>query len=357
METIDTPFTEQLLQWYGQNARDLPWRREPSPYHIWLSEIMLQQTRVETVISYYERFLSVLPNIAALADAPEEVYMKLWEGLGYYSRVKNLHKAAVQILEQYGGQLPHSYEELLQIAGIGPYTAAAIASIAFGQKIPSIDGNLLRVFARLCAYDRNIQDKAAREAAQRYFLEHIPDARAGDFNQALMDLGSAICLPNGVPRCECCPVRDFCRAFTEGNMLDYPKKPAKKKRAIKKICVFLLSDGQRIALRKRSAQGLLAGLYEFPNLMGRLTRKAAQSALESLGLQVLHIDRLPSAKHIFTHKEWHMQGYLAQVDFSHAPEDLLLCDMENVLEKHSIPSAFRVYKDCLRTLISNKNTP
>ncbi len=344
-----------LLDWYDNNKRDLPWRKSISPYHIWLSEIMLQQTRVEAVTGYYERFLQTFPDIASLAKGKEDVYMKLWEGLGYYSRVKNLHRGAVQVVDQYGGKLPERYLDLLHIAGIGPYTAAAIASMAFGQKIPSIDGNLLRVFARLSVYAKNIKEKEAKDAAFQYFLERMPADRPGDFNQALMDLGATVCLANGVPLCAKCPLRDNCLAFEEGNMLDYPNMPKKKKRAIEKLTVFFLHDRQRAALRKRPDNGLLAGLYEFPNVSQKLTIKEAKQHIEDLGIVVKNIRKLSPSKHVFTHKEWHMQAYDMEVDFTNNKPGYLLCNMRVILENYSIPSAFRAYKEYMQTFIKKNN--
>ena len=194
-----------LLDWYDKEGRTLPWRTDPSPYHVWISEIMLQQTRVEAVKGYYERFLRALPDIASLAEAPEDLYLKLWEGLGYYSRVRNLHKAACVIMEEHGGCMPETAAELRKLPGIGPYTSAAIASIAFGERIPAIDGNLLRVFARMTAWQENIKTPASASRAGDYFSGIMPADRPGDFNQALMDLGAMICLPGGLPRCEECP--------------------------------------------------------------------------------------------------------------------------------------------------------
>lgn len=350
----DSLFARQLLDWYDENKRTLPWRTKPSPYHTWLSEIMLQQTRVEAVISYFERFISVLPSIEALANADEAVYMKLWEGLGYYSRVRNLHKGAKQIVEEYGGLLPKDYESLLKISGIGPYTAAAIASIAFDKRIPAIDGNLLRLFARLSCYDGFINENEAKKQAYDYFLERMPSFRCGHFNQALMDLGAGVCLANGVPRCQLCPLQEQCQALEEGTMLEYPKRAEKKKRKIEKHSVFLLYDNNRIALCKRPETGLLANLYEFPNVEMHFRKAEASEYLQSLGLHILKLQKSLPAKHIFTHKEWHMQAYLAEVEFVSPPEHFLLCNMDTVLSDYAIPSAFQAYKKVLEELISNK---
>ena len=256
---------QTLLQWYDEHKRDLPWRDDPSPYHVWLSEIMLQQTRVEAVRGYYARFLEALPTIRSLAEADEDVYLKLWEGLGYYSRVRNLHKAAGQIMREHGGKMPETSGELQKLAGIGPYTSAAIASICFGERIPALDGNLLRVFARLTGYEEDIKSGPAKKAAMQYYLETFPQERPGDYNQALMDLGAVICLPNGAPLCEACPWNGSCVAHARGRETELPVVPAKKKRPVEERTVFLIYYDQRLALRKRPEKGLLAGLYEYPN--------------------------------------------------------------------------------------------
>ena len=382
---------ESLMEWYRVERRILPWREDPSPYHVWISEIMLQQTRVDTVKGYYARFLSRCPDIRALAEADEDSYMKLWEGLGYYSRVRNLHKAAEEIMTSYGGIMPKSYTELLKITGIGPYTAAAIASIAFGEKVPAVDGNLLRVFARLTAYKENIKTEKARKAAAAYYMNWMPEAAhaqslpssvqvkgdrvlnhsmvftsahvqedtgvaqsrplstPGNFNQALMDLGATICLPNTAPLCTRCPLQDFCTAHTERKETDYPLVPEKKARRIEDRTVFLIHDAGKIVIGKRPPKGLLASLYEFPNTEGHLTEKEALQYVSSLGFMPLHIRRLAPAKHIFSHIEWHMIGYEVRVDelTPFESDHLLLVSMQALADTYSIPSAFSAYRKLL----------
>ena len=301
--------TDKLLNWYDENRRILPWREDPSPYHVWISEIMLQQTRVEAVKGYYEAFLETLPSVRDLAEAEEDVYLKLWEGLGYYSRVRNLHKAAVEITEKYGGEMPRTFAELRSLPGIGEYTAAAVASIAFGQAVPAVDGNLLRIFSRLTGYAENILTAAAKKEAFRFYEEWISGERPGTFNQALMDLGAMICLPNSAPLCGDCPLSEYCSARETGRETELPVRPVKKKRTADKMTVFVIHHDGRILLNKRPDQGLLAGLYEFPNTSGWLTEKKALLYAESLGFSALRIQRLPDAKHIFSHREWHMRGY------------------------------------------------
>ena len=344
-----------LLSWYDRARRDLPWRSDPTPYHVWLSEIMLQQTRVEAVREYYARFLAALPTIESLARADEDVYLKLWQGLGYYSRVRNLHKAAVQITTEHGGRMPESSAELLKLSGIGPYTAAAIASICFDERIPAIDGNLLRVFSRMTGYGENIKSDAARSAARDYYLGIFPDRRCGDMNQALMDLGATVCLPNGLPLCERCPWADHCRAHAEGKETDLPVTPPKQKRKVDRKTVFLIYHSQKLALRKRPDAGLLAGLYEFPNTEGHLTREEAIRYVQSLGFTAVRLAKLPSAKHIFTHREWHMTGWQVLADewedFTDGrprEHELFLASADELEHVYSIPSAFRRYQDEIR---------
>lgn len=365
--------TDSLLFWYNQNKRKLPWRDSPTPYHIWISEIMLQQTRVEAVKGYYFRFLEALPDIESLANASEDIYMKLWEGLGYYSRVRNLHKGAKQIVEEYQGKMPNTYQELLKIAGIGPYTAAAIASIVFGERTPAIDGNLLRIFSRLNMYEEDIKTNIARKKAYNYFLEYMPeqgtdiDKRAGDFNQALMDLGSMICIPNGKPLCENCPLSEFCKGYQSKREQDFPIVRAKKERKIEKLTILLIHDQGKIALRKRSSKGLLAGLYEFPNIEGHIEEIEVLKFIKERGFSPLRIQRVSPSKHIFTHKEWHMIGYDVLCDElepnilcesnclygnntiqnPNIISDIFLAKLNEIQEKYSIPSAFRVYKESL----------
>ncbi len=357
------PDLRALLDWYKENRRILPWREDPAPYHVWLSEIMLQQTRVEAVRGYYLRFLKTLPDIAALAAAKEDVYLKLWEGLGYYSRVRNLHKGAVAVMEEYGGEMPHKAAELCRIPGIGPYTAAAIASIAFGECVPAIDGNLLRVFARLTAYGKDIKAEPAKKAARDYYLAAMKEFSAeeiravsrrcyGDMNQALMDLGAKVCLPNAQPLCGQCPFRDHCAAHAKGIETAFPVMPEKKARKKEDRTVLLIHDADRIALRKRPAKGLLAGLYEYPNTDGSLTEQEAVAYVRGLGFSPLHIRRLPDSKHLFTHKEWHMRGYEILADEleefesgGEAPGSIFLAAIPEIRDIWSVPSAFAAYTD------------
>ena len=345
-----------LLDWYDRNKRILPWREDPSPYHVWISEIMLQQTRVEAVRAYYARFLEALPTIESLAEADEDQCTKLWQGLGYYSRVRNLHKAAIQIRDEFGGNMPQSAVELRKLPGIGPYTAAAIASICFDERVPAIDGNLLRVFSRMTGYDQDIRSGEAKSAALEFYEEIFPYERCGDFNQALMDLGAGVCLPNGAPHCEDCPWKDYCSAKADDKCQQLPVIHPKAKRKIENKTVFLIYYHGRLALRKRPEKGLLAGLYEYPNAEGTLTASEISSYLQTLGISAVRFRSLPEASHIFTHKEWHMTGWeiLADEWEEFAPGDprsheLFLVTAAELRDIYSIPSAFSKYTEQIRT--------
>ena len=330
-----------LLAWYRENARDLPWRRTQDPYRIWVSEIMLQQTRVAAVLGYYARFLEAFPTVEALAAAPEERLMKLWEGLGYYSRARNLQKAAKLVAER--GAFPDTYGDLLALPGIGDYTASAIASAAFGRAEAAVDGNVLRVVTRITDCHRDILDpkvkKAIRERVQAVMPEEAADIRV--FNQAAMELGATVCVPNGPPRCEACPARDFCLGRIRGTAEILPVKAPKKARRVEDKTVFLLLRNGRVALRKRPDTGLLAGLWEFPNVEGALDEAAAPAAVSAWGLEPKEWKNKLAARHIFTHVEWHMTGYTLEVA-GDGPAEFEWVDTAS-LETHAVPSAFARY--------------
>ncbi|MCF0149968.1 MAG: NUDIX domain-containing protein [Firmicutes bacterium] len=487
-----------LYRWFLNNARKLPWRSDPAPYHIWISEIMLQQTRVEAVKPYYARFLAALPTSAALAACPEETYLKLWEGLGYYSRVRNLHKAAQQIDAQYGGALPSDFDELLKLPGIGRYTAGAIASIAYGKYEPAVDGNVLRILARLTGDDADIQLQQTKDRAERvlraYYrtlkeaaegpsaesampasrqeaeaanLEQMPGDQAasaqsketqvveaessadtvtesiepagrlaaeavcsmravsagielasantagitnleqpiaqaatsaadtpvlsaealkppqrssaavlqqqaealsrgeepaflhpGLLNQAMMDLGATVCVPNGEPLCHRCPWEGLCTARREGLTGILPVRSKKAARKIEERTVLILSDGKRAAIRKRPARGLLADLWELPNYLQLLTREEVVSYVQAMGFSPIRIAELPPAKHIFSHVEWHMTGWQVLIEEEafaseeqldlRKKEKLQFCSLAEIQSDYAIPSAFSAYLPYLR---------
>ena len=341
---------KSLLDWYDRERRILPWREDPSPYHVWISEIMLQQTRVEAVKRYYERFLERLPDIRSLAEAEEDTYLKLWEGLGYYSRVRNLHKAAVMVMEEMEGRLPEKASDLKKLPGIGDYTSAAIASIAFGERICALDGNLLRVYARMRGEGRSIKDPIVTAEAFSYYMERMPGDRPGDFNQALMDLGAMVCLPAAMPKCGLCPWQDLCRAHRDREETLYPNIPAKKPRTVIEMTVFVIRKGEKLVIRKRPPGGLLGGLYELPNTEGQLTREEAVRFFRDRGLLPLRIRDLGRARHIFTHREWHMTGYeILTDDVQEIPgKDFITVSPGEIEKTYSIPSAFSAYMAFVR---------
>ncbi len=355
LEDISKP----LLKWYDSNRRVLPWREEPTPYRVWVSEIMLQQTRVEAVKPYFERFMEALPDVESLAGAPEEALLKLWEGLGYYNRARNLQEAARQIMTEYNGEMPSEYEELCRLKGIGSYTAGAIASIAFGKRVPAVDGNVLRVVSRICRRDEDILLPKVKKRMEEELLLALPD-RPGDFNQAMMEIGAMVCIPNGTPHCERCPLADICMAKADGVQAEYPKKSSKKKRRIEEKTVLVIQDENKAALHRRPQKGLLAGMYEFPTIEGHKTAEEVQSWLEERGLKILRIVPLQEAKHIFTHKEWHMRGYMVRVD-ELAPknerllqEDWIFAGAAETEEKYPVPSAFAAYTGYLNIRLGNE---
>lgn len=338
-----------LMKWYDKNRRILPWREQATPYRVWVSEIMLQQTRVEAVKPYYERFMNALPDIASLAAAEEESLLKLWEGLGYYNRVRNMQKAATQIMEDYGGRMPDTVEELLKLKGIGSYTAGAVASIAYGRAVPAVDGNVLRVVSRIRKDDRRISDAKVKTAVEQELLEIMPLDRPGDFNQAMMEIGATVCIPNGAPHCGECPLKELCMAHDMGVESDYPKKASAKPRAIEEKTVLIIRDENRAVLTKRPGKGLLAGMYEFPSLEGFHTAGEIRRYLAENGLKTIRIQPLEDAKHIFSHKEWHMKGYMVRVDElepkkpAKGTEGWVYVEPEETQEKYPIPSAFAAY--------------
>lgn len=336
---------EPLLAWYDASRRILPWRDEPTPYHVWLSEIMLQQTRVEAVKPYYDRFVQELPDIASLAAVEEERLLKLWEGLGYYNRARNLKKSAMQIMSEYGGKMPSDYDELIKLSGIGSYTAGAVASIAFDKPVPAVDGNVLRILSRLRMDDRDILDSNVRKSIEEELRGVIPNNRPGDFNQALMELGATVCVPNGSPRCGECPWREMCRAKIEDRISEYPRKAPRKPRNIEKRTILVIKHGDLIALRKRPEKGLLAGMYEFPTMEGLRKEEEVLAYLKQSGVMPLRIRKLEASKHIFTHKEWHMTGYLIQVDDLAGTGEYMFVDPAEIRDKYPVPSAFAVYMD------------
>ncbi len=336
---------QPLLIWYRENARDLPWRQEITPYRVWVSEIMLQQTRATAVKPYFARFMQALPDIRSLAEADEERLLKLWEGLGYYSRARNLQKAARQVCEQYGGELPADYEKLQKLCGIGAYTAGAIASIAFGIPVPAVDGNVMRVWARLVGCEQDILQPAVQKAAREEVAAVIPADSAAEFTQAMIELGAIVCVPAGEARCAECPLQAFCAALAEDKTDTLPVRSKAKPRKIVPLTVLLLFDGERVVLHKRPDTGLLAGMYEFYQTEGALTAEQAASHAHSLGLEVQEVSEPIYAKHIFTHLEWHMTGYVLRVSSTAPMSDKWTCATLAELDStYPVPSAHRVFR-------------
>ncbi len=341
VEKLPEGLASALVPWYDAHARDLPWRRDPTPYRVWVSEIMLQQTRIEAARGYFTRFISALPTVADLAAAPEEQVLKLWEGLGYYSRARNLHKAAKLVMQRYGGALPADEAALRALPGVGEYTAGAVASIAFGLPVPAVDGNVLRICARLTCCGESIGEAKVKAAFREQLRRQYPADRCAAFTSGLMELGETVCLP-GTPDCPGCPLAGLCAANAAGRQTDYPVMPEKKPRRIQERTVFLLVCGGRTALVKRPDKGLLAGLWEFPNREGVLDRTAALALAQAWGCEPAEAVFCGEAVHIFTHLQWDMTGW--RIDCAAAPERFTWAGARELEERYSLPSAFRYYR-------------
>ncbi len=331
-----------LLDWYPSHARSLPWRDDPTPYHVWVSEIMLQQTRVEAVKPFYARFTETLPDVYALAACGEDRLLKLWEGLGYYNRVRNMQAAAQTIVRQYGGRIPEDYEELLKLKGIGHYTAAAITSIAYGHPAAAVDGNVLRIFMRATENFSDIAKQSVQTAVRQALQPVIPPKQAGMFTQATMELGAIVCLPGGAPFCGQCPWERLCLAHAHGTEMSLPVKSRQKPRRIETKTVLIVRDGQRVLLQRRPQKGLLAGMYEPPGIEGAADERQIVDTLKKMGLSPIRLQRLPDAKHIFSHVEWHMHGYAVLVEEPET-EDFLFAEPAASEKKYAIPAAYAAY--------------
>lgn len=337
---------ELLIDWFPSHARELPWRKDKEPYHVWLSEIMLQQTRVEAVKEYYRRFLEALPRIEDLAEVEEDRLLKLWEGLGYYNRARNLKKAAVVIIEERQGRFPDTYEEILALPGIGEYTAGAIGSICYELPTPAVDGNVLRVWSRLMEDGANIDKQATRRSIREELAQVYSKGCCGTLTQALMELGATVCIPNGEPHCGECPLQGICLAKAHASWQNYPVREAKKSRRIEDRTVFILRCGDRIAVRKRPKQGLLSGMWEFPNIEGHLTEQAAadtatqwQTAPEQMKMNYQYT-------HIFSHVEWRMTAYYLAC--KEMPETFQWVTLQELEQGLALPSAFRPFAQLLQ---------
>ena len=360
--TGDRPLEEifsPLVAWYRQNARPLPWREDATPYHVWLSEVMLQQTRIEAVRPYYARFLAEAPDIRALAALPEDRLMKLWEGLGYYSRARNLRRAALVLCERYGAEMPKDYETLRTMPGIGEYTAGAIASIAFDRPTPAVDGNVLRVICRLTADRDDVLAPATKKriTARLSALYTACCTQKGDaaaLTQGLMELGEVVCMPNRAPLCEACPLASLCRAREEGSQTDIPYRAPKKERRISHRLVLLLADEEgNYAIRRRPEDGLLGGLWELPHIELPENREADGERAECLAREFCRENGLASgegvllapARHIFTHLTWQMQGYYLNVRKTEGETgDLIFASPREIAAEYALPTAFAAYR-------------
>ena len=336
-----------LLTWYEEHKRTLPWRSDPVPYKVWLSEIMLQQTRVAAVLPYFARFLEACPTVSHLAAAELDSVFKLWQGLGYYSRARSLHKTAQILCDQYGGEFPADYDALRALPGIGDYTAAAISSIAFGLPTPVVDGNVLRVVTRLTADNGDVLKQPTKRRITAALADVIPTKAAAAFNQAMMELGALICLPNGAPLCKNCPLAFCCQAYGDDTMHCYPVKPPKKPRRIEERTVYFVLHNRRLALRQRPEKGLLAGLYEYPNECEAPTwHISGHCEPQSL-----------IAKHIFTHIEWHMTAVIIRTNDEALPAGWLWATRQELARQYTIPSAFSAFSPLVEQLFAEPDSP
>lgn len=348
MKQINKTLGNKLIEWYRQNKRDLPWRDTGNAYDVWLSEIMLQQTRIEAVKPKFYLFKETFPTIEDLSKADDDLLLRVWEGLGYYSRARNLKKCAQILVKEYNGKLPEEYDQLIKLPGIGPYTAGAIASIAYHKPHSAVDGNVLRIFARLFEITDDIRDTKTKDNIQTIidnYLKKDPE-QSSDFNQGCMELGEVICVPNGKPKCDICPIHEFCLASIHNKIETIPYRSALAKRKIINRTLLIIRDGDYFLIRKREKKGLLGGMYEFIGVDSFLTKDEIINTLEKQNIYPLKITKLPDAKHIFTHLEWHMHAYEITVEQieSIEKEDYMLFDRIDLLSK-AIPSAFKKYKD------------
>lgn len=348
--------TVPLVSWYRENHRELPWRQNVSAYRVWVSEIMLQQTRVEAVKPYFERFLKAFPTVKELAQADEDQLLKMWEGLGYYNRVRNMQKAAKVIMSEYQGIFPPEYDQIRDLPGIGNYTAGAIASFAFGIPKAAVDGNVLRVVSRMMASEEDIMKASVRKNMEQMLEQVIPADAASDFNQGLIELGATICGPNGEPRCDICPLASLCLAYEEGCQDRLPVRKKAKERRIEERTILIFQDLETVAIRKRPKNGLLAGMYEFPNVEGRLSMDEVIAYSKKIGLMPVHVQKLADAKHIFSHVEWRMTGYHIQVDEleKNCTESMIFLNPKEVQEKYSMPAAFEAYTSYMNIQLGQK---
>ena len=339
-----------LAAWFAENARSFPWREERTPYKVLVSETMLQQTRIETVLRYYGRFMAAFPTVRDLAAAPSDLVMKHWEGLGYYSRARYLKEAAERCTEEYGGELPERFDELRKLPGIGDYSAGAIASLCHDEPVPAVDGNVLRVLARFFGDGRDVRLPEVRKEAAEIIREVLGCGEGcavspSAFNEGLMELGETLCAPKGRPQCDSCPLKTACRAHAEGREEELPYRSADAARSIEEKTVWVFLCGGRIALEKRPDEGMLRGLYGFPMTEGKLAEDGVEAALAARGIAAVNVCPLGTAKHVFTHREWHMTGYLVETE--KCVPGLIYVTAGELADRYALPSAFRTYRNKL----------
>ena len=335
-----------LTAWFAANRRSFPWREGRTPYGVLVSETMLQQTRIEAVLKYFDRFMAAFPTIRTLAEATDDLVMKHWEGLGYYSRARNLKKCAEICTERFDGELPETFAELIKLPGLGPYSAGAVASLCHDEPVPAVDGNVLRVLARFFGDGRDVRLPEGRKEAEDVIREVLEGGQVSPslFNEALMELGETLCAPKGKPRCEACPFRDSCLAHAEGREEELPYRSAGAARAVEEKTVWIFMCGGKVALEKRPESGMLRGLYGFPMTEGTVPdADAADAALREKGITPLSIHPCGRAKHVFTHREWHMTGYLAETE--KPVPGLLYVSMPDLANEYALPSAFRYFRN------------
>lgn len=332
---------EPLLTWYRLNHRKLKWRNTVNPYYIWLSEIMLQQTRVEAVKGYYDRFLKEVPDIEALSKIPEEKLLKLWEGLGYYNRARNLQKAALLIMDMHHGEFPVVYDEVLALPGIGEYTAGAICSICYDMPTPAVDGNVLRVMMRLSNCRDNIDENKTKKKARKQLLPLYEIGSCGELTQALMELGAMVCIPNGSPKCEQCPLKEQCIAFQKKTYEELPIRSVKRKRQVEEKTVFVLHNGQQYGIRKREDGGLLANMWEFFHTKGKLSVEDALKFVSEKGFEPILLEKEIPYTHVFSHVEWRMTAYY--IACQKRQKELKWVDRKDLEERYALPTAFKVF--------------
>ena len=337
-----------LLAWYRSRARVLPWRENRDPYRIWVSEIMLQQTRVEAVKPYFERFMEAFPGVKDLAEAEDDRLMKMWEGLGYYSRARNLKAAARIIVDEYGGCLPASFDALKGLPGIGSYTAGAVASIAYGVPVPAVDGNVLRVVSRVLGDREDIKKASVKTRVERELSRVIPSSEPGNYNQGLFEVGALVCVPGGEPKCGECPLHALCLSGQNGWWGEIPVKSAPRPKRVEERTVFLIEQEEKILINRRPPKGLLASLYELPNVLGHMEQGEAAAFLGLPLPDICSIEPLPSARHVFSHVEWHMIAYRVVLS-REAPKPrpfsgAFMADREALKREYALPSAFAAYR-------------